>query len=254
MRRYLRSDRGQAVVEFAIFGGIMLIVFGILFSFIQRFNDQQYVQMETFRRALDKACTHLDGTGASVQYTFLEDRRHADLSGNFYKGSPTTLSASANVFWAVPDLNAPSESLIVFRVNDDEYARKYRDFIPVENDGEWSFRTEEMATSSDSIFKEASKKIEDQAAITNERRSWLSETKTIRIPYTIRKNDDDEDDENDEIIKEGEFWEGYPAVSASGELTQYLYRDADGQYKYSSTAVEDGKIERSRTWKTPVAR
>ncbi len=248
------NHRGQAIVELAIFGGIILILFGVLLSFMQRFNDQQYVQMEAFRRALEKGCTYSGetsgGAGASVQYTLLEDRRNIELSGGFRKGNSSTLSASSNVFWAVPKSGAQSENLIAYRINGEERTRNYRDFVPIERDADWSFRTEEMATSSDLDFNETLAKEETPQAITNTRRSRLSETKTIRIPYTIRKKDSDEDDDNDEVIKEGAFWENYAGADANGTLTQRLYRDSDGQYKYSSQIPQGAAIERSRTWIT----
>lgn len=255
------NKKGQAILELAIFGTIILTIFGVLLSFLQRFNDQQYVQMEAFRRTLEKSCTYLgetsEGAGASVQLTFLEDRRHADLAGGLGKGSGTTLSASSSVFWAVPKVGAESESLIVFRVNEDERTRNYRDFVPKEHDDDWSFRTEDMTTSSNLDFDETITKSETDQAITNTRSSSLSETKTTVIPYTVRKKDKDDDDENDEIVKDkegkdkkGTFWENYDGVGEDGKLIQRLHRDSQGQYKYSSKVSEGKKVERSRTWTT----
>ena len=250
-----RSDKGQAIMELAIFGAIILMVFGILLSYMQRFNDQQYAQMEVFRRSLEKGCTYLGkdskGQGASVQYTLLEDRHHANLSGGFDKGNTETVSASANVFWAVPAVNNPdSASLIIFKINEDEYSRNYRDFVPQAHDKDWSFRTEEMATASDSTFNETFTKQETPAGIKTVRDSSLFEKKTIQIPYTIRKNDKDDNDENDVVVKTGEFWEKYAGVGDDGKLVQYLYRDTDDQYKYSSKVPADSKVERTRTWTT----
>ena len=50
----LYNKRGQAAVEMAIFGVIVLMVFGTLLSYLQKLNDQQYIQMETFRQSLAK--------------------------------------------------------------------------------------------------------------------------------------------------------------------------------------------------------
>jgi hypothetical protein len=265
MRPVAILQKGQTVAEFAIFGSILLIVFGVLLSFVQRLCDQQYVEMETFRRALNQACSNAGSVGASVQYTLLEDRHHADLSGNFFKGSPTTLSSSANVFWAVPNVEATkSPSLITFRINDDEITKDYTEYVPDTHDGvddkgekngevEWYFQTEDMSTSSDSVFQETSQKKEDPASISNIRKSSLSESRSIRIPYTVRIKQGLITRDTDQVVSQGQFLDKYPGVDESGTLTQYLYRDdADGQYKYSSTANSLGNVERERTWETPA--
>lgn len=253
MELNIRDKRGQAITELAIFGSIILVLFGVLLSYLQRMNDQQYVQMEVFRRALHKACTYTRPTalkpeGASVQYTLVTDRRHADLSGNLGKGSSTTMSASTNVFWAVPKVGSGSESLIAFKINEDEMVRNYRDFVPQEHEDDWSFSTEEMDSSSASTYSESATRAETTDGIVNDKSSVLQETKTVTLPYRITKKDSDDDDENDEEVKSGTFWEGedYP----EGKLEQRLYRDTDGQYKYSETAPEDARIERSRKWET----
>lgn len=63
--------------------------------------------------------------------TLIENRRHADLSGDYKKGSAQTLSASSNVFWAVPPLTEGAEvpNLIAYRINQDEIVRNQREFI-----------------------------------------------------------------------------------------------------------------------------
>lgn len=253
------NKKAQAVVELAIFGSIILLVFGTLLSFMQRFNDQQYVQMEAFRRALEKGCTYLgktsEGAGASVQYTLITDRRHADLSGGFRKGSPTTLSASSNVFWAVPKAGAQSESLIIYRINEDERQRNYTDFIPADAGDDHSFVIEPTLSGSSGIFREVVRKEETSQTITNTRDSLLADEKAIIIPYTIRPKDDYDDSH---IIRQGTFWEGQGTVLAGHgpdwdgkeALVQWLYRDSSGQYKYSSEKPEGTKVERSRTWET----
>jgi hypothetical protein len=253
------NKKAQAVVELAIFGSIILFVFGVLLSFMQRFNDQQYVQMEAFRRALEKGCTYSgetsEGAGASVQYTLITDRRHVDLSGGFRKGSPTTLSASSNVFWAVPKVGAQSESLIAYRINEDERTRNYSDLIPADAGDDQSFVMEPTLSASRSSFRETVTKEESGQAITNSRESSLSEEKAIIIPYTIRPKDDYDDNH---IIRQGTFWEGQGTVlSGYGSawdgqeaLVQRLYRDNSGQYKYSSRVPEGAAIERSKTWVT----
>lgn len=238
----IRREKAQAMVELAVFGSIILVVFGILLSFLQQLNNQQYAAMEVFRRGLEKACLYDGGSGgigASVQYTMMQTRRQVDLSGPFRKGTPTTVNASANVFWAVPEVGKNPESLIVMRVNEDEKQANPSDFTSKEDE---SFRTEEAETSYANTFDETTDKRETSGGITNTKTSTMNELLTTKIPYVITKKEtpDDYDDTNDVVVKEDTFW----------ELKQGLYWDEnDKQYKYK----EDKKgtiIERKRTWET----
>lgn len=251
--------RGQAVAEMALFSSLIILVFGVLLSYLQRFNNQQYAQMETFRRALARACTYQgedsEGAGASVQYTLIQNRRQADLSPNFYKKSPESASGSANIFWAVPkaEEGAEAPSLIVFRVNEDQREFNYRDKVPKEHDSTddegderqryWVFETEETTVENNSTYNEQSVKNEDQGAITNTRSSDLAENITTTVYYTVKEVDrDDEEYEQPQPNQDN-------AVLFS--LSQNLYQDSqDGQYKYSNLAPANSKIERSKTWQT----
>jgi len=252
MRDY--NKKGQAVVEMAMFGSLVLLIFATLLSYLQRSNDQQYVQMEAFRRALQKGCTYQstdgDGAGASVQLTLLENRRHAELSGGFRKGSAQSLSASSSVFWAIPKVeeDAEAQNLIVYRINEDEQTWNYRDFVPKEHDSTddegderqryWSFEVEDLGTSSNLTFNEQVGKQESAQAITNTKSSRLQDAITTTLPYTVKEKDKDDKD-YESIIREGTLW----------APQQGVYRDTDGQYKYSQAAVGT-VVERSRTWRT----
>jgi type II secretory pathway pseudopilin PulG len=238
------SKKGQAIAELAIFGTIILMVMGVLLSYIQNQNDQQYAQMEAIRRAQQMACTHQgaesEGAGASIQFTLIQNRRQADLSGNYKMGNPQSISASSNVFWAVPKVGAQPETLLVFRVNEDQREINYRDYVPKEQDEELSLRTEDITTESNTIFNEAVVKQEDPAMIRNVWNSDLQDTITTEIPYTIRGRDGDDDEDNDPVVEEGILW----------NTAQGVYRDADGQYKYREGAVGT-TVERTMTWTTP---
>lgn len=241
------NKKGQAILELAIFGSLILFVLGILLSYMQRLNDQQYVQMETFRRALEKACTFQgevsEGAGGSVQYTLLENRPQVDLNSGFGKGSPFNTGNSANVFWAIPKAGAQAESLIVYRVNQDEKVWNYRDLIP--KDSNRSFRIEDTAVDSNVNFNETTTKKETPQEITNIRQSTLKDTLTTNINYTIREKDTDDNSDNDPIAEGPKpLW----------SVTQGLYRDKkDGQYKYSEKAAGT-EITRERTWVTGFAK
>ncbi len=241
-RSLWKNKSGQSVMELAIFGSLVLFLFALLLSYMQRLNDQQYVKMEAFRRALEKACTYQgetsEGAGASVQYTMLETRRHTDLNSGFRKGSPSTTGHSASVFWAIPKLGAQADNLTVYKIHENEREWKYKDLVadPKKN----SLRIEDTEVITDTEFEETIDKQEDASSITNTRNSKLKDTITTKINYTIRKKDSDDDPDNDEIVEgPNELW----------NVTQGGYLDADGQYKYSQQAV-DNVVERGKIWQT----
>jgi hypothetical protein len=232
-----RAERGQAFAEVAIMASLMLLVFGVLIAYIQRFNDQQYAQMTAFRNALRQASVYGtdegSGAGASIQYTLIENRRHADVSSGFQKRSPQTFSASANVFWAIPETNSNATSLIGYKINEEEFIKDYDTLSSKAGEGE-NFQTGQIITSSDVEFNETMEKTETPQQIRTVQNSRLEETVTTVIPYEIVTNDTAED------------------VVSSGTLisvTQGLYRDADGQYKYHSDSVGT-VVERGRSWTT----
>lgn len=244
---WLNNKRGQAVVEFGIFGSVLLVIFSILLSQLQRANDEQYVKMEAFRRAEEKACSYNGGQGASVQMTLIQNRRHVDMFGGFRKGSPQTLNASASVYWAVPpsENDAEAASLIAFRVNQDEKVISYRDYVPKAHDDgkgndDWSFRTEDINSTSNTVFDESTSKTETPAGINNARLSSLRDSVNTVITYSVRQEDSDDNDKNDPKIQEGELW----------NLTQRVYRDTDGQYKYKAGLADNTQIQRAKQWDT----
>jgi len=176
-----------------------------------------------------------------VQFSLIENRRHSDISGGFRKGSSQTLSASSNVFWAVPAVGKQAQSLIAYRINEDERVANLNEFVPEAQRKEWSFRTEDLNFNSEVSFNETTTKSETPEAITNADVSQLEDTVTTTIPYTIRQKDGDNDPNNDPKVTEGIFF----------EPVQGVYIDAnDGQYKYSQEAVGT-VVERAKTWTTP---
>lgn len=221
--------KGQSMAELAIFGSIVLFIFGMLLSYLQRMNDQQYVQMENFRTTLTIA--NLGGLtvddavngGAAASLTSMETRRHVDLSGNYQKRSPQTMSSSAQVFWAVPAVGSEPESRSYYKVNED-YSPDFAQLEdPNPDDDEDPNAVENVNTSSNTAFSEIMDKQESQAAIANTRTSALKDTISTNL-----------------INKAGDsLW----------SVTQNLYRDNSGQYKYKE-GVPSEFIIRSKTWET----
>lgn len=246
-----RNQRGQAVVELAIFGSIILLGFGILVSHLQRTNDQQYTQMEAFRRALEKACNYYGGagSGASVQMNLIRNRRYAELGGDYAKGAPQTVSGSAQVIWSVPEGAKPGDeagehepaNLVVYRINEDEMVKSYREYVPYDAREAWYFTIEDTTTQTDTQYTGTMEKEEDSSGITTKRTARLKDNLRTNITYTVRQKDSGGGNpENDVIISSGEFW----------NLEQGIYRDpVDGQYRYSESTL-GAEEERERTWRT----
>ena len=252
----LTNQKGQAVVELAIFGGLILFALGILLSYIQSLDGQQYAQMHAFRLALAKANGYRagDGAGASAQVIRMENRRQVDVSPNFRKGSSARSGASSNIFWAVPkaDSRAKIPNLITYSINENENTWNYRDFIDdahdstddkgIERQKYWAFEPGADTTSDSRLaFNETYTKDENPDQITTVRSSQLSDNFHINIPYRIKEVD--KDDENYEReVKKGKLW----------DLKQDLYwDDTSKQYKYKKDLPDEAKtVTRTRTWTT----
>ena len=86
--------KGQALMEFAVFGSIILIILGALISYGLKYNYQQDAQMKAYRRALKIAS---DQSRASVSYVIMADKHVPDPADTFAVGSPTAIVTSASV-------------------------------------------------------------------------------------------------------------------------------------------------------------
>jgi hypothetical protein len=119
-----KSKNGQAAVELAIFGSLILLAFSVVLMYGQRLDTQQHVKMEAFRRALQKAYER----NGSVSYTLKREGRSFNLFGGFGQGQPSTESATASVLWqkGMPGEQVASgaemkqESYAYYRINDQE--------------------------------------------------------------------------------------------------------------------------------------
>jgi hypothetical protein len=89
-----RSEKGQALVELALFGAFFLLIFGVLLSYGLKYNYQQRAQMTAFRRALKIASDQDRGEGSAM---VLEDRSTPDPMQMFGAGSTQPIVASASV-------------------------------------------------------------------------------------------------------------------------------------------------------------
>jgi len=118
--RYRMKHRiSQAVVETALFGTLIISLFGTALYYLQGMNDGQMTAMESFRRALYEA----NHNNAVVTYTIFDDKRNVDLNSPL-KGSHGQVSDSASVYWAVPSVGKAPEQLGYYKIN--EYAFEYK--------------------------------------------------------------------------------------------------------------------------------
>ncbi|MFH0791212.1 MAG: hypothetical protein V2A64_06225 [Candidatus Omnitrophota bacterium] len=88
-------EKGQAAVELAVFGSLILIALSVLLTYGQRLEIQQQLKMEAFRRALTKAYEK----NSSVSYTIRKDARFFNLFGGYREGQSSSVGASASVMW-----------------------------------------------------------------------------------------------------------------------------------------------------------
>jgi len=96
--RSIQRESGQALLELAIFGSLILMILGALVSYGLRYNFQQQADQEVFRKANEYAMKG-DDVGdeyGSASYTVIRDRHMPDPSNPFGIGqvSPTMASAS----------------------------------------------------------------------------------------------------------------------------------------------------------------
>jgi len=88
------GERGQAMIELAVFGSFFLLLLGALLSYGLKYNYQQRAQQTAFRRALKIASDQERGSGSAM---IMEDRSIPDPMSLFGVGSAQTVTASASV-------------------------------------------------------------------------------------------------------------------------------------------------------------
>jgi len=95
MRSLHTTKSGQAAVELAIFGSLILLALSVLLMYGQRLDNQQQVKMEAFRRALHKAYER----NGNVSYTLKKEGRVFNLFSGFGQGQASTVGSTATVLW-----------------------------------------------------------------------------------------------------------------------------------------------------------
>ena len=92
--RKLRTEKGQALVELAVFGMFLIMILGVLINYGMRYNLQQEASMIAFRRALKIASDPNRGSGA---YMISHERSIPEATDMFGIGSKMPITASASV-------------------------------------------------------------------------------------------------------------------------------------------------------------
>ena len=111
MKRFKLTKNGQAAVELAIFGSLILTGFAVLLSYSQTFTEQQALQQQAFRMALRKAYSE----NGFVSYNIIKHHRAPNIFGNFGQGNRESISAGSSVLWSMGE----AKSFSYQQVNDD---------------------------------------------------------------------------------------------------------------------------------------
>lgn len=218
MRRFVKS---QAILEMAIFGSIILMMTSTLLSYTQRMNNQQYLSHEAFRLALEKARDN----NASVSYTIFENKRNTSIFSPL-KGDKGQLSASAVVYWGVPELGYTAVKETWYKFNEDEVRIEHDPSIKSEDVEEDKDETEtEIDISTSTDFVDSSIITKSVDSISAYQGTNIGET----ITYTVK-----------ERVKGAANWNIKYAISQG--------LGPDGKY---STANLNRRYVKSRRWVTP---
>lgn len=228
----LRDSTGQATVELAIFGTLILLAFSALLTYGQSLDLRQKAKMEAFRKALQMAYYK----NSSVSYTLKQDARMVDLFSGYGLGVPTTTSASSTVMWqkgAPGSQGSDNESSFAYyQINNNVVELERKEKTIIGNTG-----NEQEVTVPVSIWKEEAKRKSDYSStadrrettadIRNKRAADLRETLTAAL-YTRFDNTKSD------------------ARSSSDDETT-------PDYTYNPTPLslyDDADIHKERTWTT----
>lgn len=89
---YFNTIKGQALLELAIFGSILIMLLGVLINYGLKYNSQQQVMQQAFRKVLGLAADR-----GSASYTLFKEQNIPDPSNPFAVGSVIPVTSSASV-------------------------------------------------------------------------------------------------------------------------------------------------------------
>lgn len=129
---YLRNHyfkSGQSILELSIFGTLIIMLLGMLISYGLRYNFQQRIIQQTFRKALAQGkSTSSDGQPSQVSYIALRDEYVPDPSNPFAVGStmPVISSASVTANYRLASLPELDEELPVIVIDVNGFPTSYK--------------------------------------------------------------------------------------------------------------------------------
>jgi uncharacterized protein (UPF0333 family) len=92
----LRNRRGQAILELAILGSIVILAFSYAIKYSERYNREQSYMQQTFRAALKKA----KSINNSASWSAIDFRRMSNVTNPMELGELQQFSSSSNVLWS----------------------------------------------------------------------------------------------------------------------------------------------------------
>jgi hypothetical protein len=98
----VKRENGQAILELALFGAILIMLLGAIVTYGLKYNYQQNAMMTAFRKALSESAQTNTTTGEEIlggqaSYTFVADEHIPDPSNPFAIGSVAAYPGSASV-------------------------------------------------------------------------------------------------------------------------------------------------------------
>ncbi len=268
MRKSGVKNSGQAAVELAIFGSLILLVFSVLLMYGQRLDNQQQVKMEAFRRALQKAYER----NGSVSYTLKKEARTFNLFSGFGQGQPSTVGSTASVLWqkGMPGSqdNEVSEGFAYNAINDTEIGSVDEKGLPRYPKRQVNINGKEVTVwvtpatysedqSRSEVYSSTAKKEESPSGgIVNTRISNLQDTLRITPHVRIDTSKSDATKPHDvplpEYVYEGSSYsnEGQTkTVAAIPQVTLGAYATDENRIDYSQDKVGT-TIRKERSWQT----
>lgn len=174
--KWASSNQGQASLEMALIGSLILAAMVTLFSYTRRLNDEQRLTMQAFRNALRKA-KQCDGIAS---YVALEHNRYS-VGDFFRRGSVNTVSGQGVVYWGKGDGDEN-----YWRINNQEIT--VRDNVQIEDQQYAEKTTETKIRSEDSDKLYTAFKIEtDKDTVTLQLSDGSKISQDITLPGKIKE-------------------------------------------------------------------
>jgi hypothetical protein len=248
------TKKGQAILELAIFGTIILFVFNMILAYGQRLDSKQRLKKEAFRKALQWAYYK----NSAITYTKKQDTRITELFSGYGLGQPAATLATATVMWQKGQPGKQDsddeQGFSYYELNDKVIELPRTRKTVIGNSGE-----ETEITTPASIWKEETvknteytSKIEkkegnflgqENQGIKNTRQADLEETITTNLYVRFDKQKyDARDSPNEQPLPDYDYYSA-PETTVQGAYLR------DNRIAYNEANVGT-TIHKQRTWQT----